>query len=414
MFGAVIAAFDAIKDAIKVFSSTEGGGWEKFFEALGAFGKTFVADIVGGTIDFLKNIVVWLVELFGGGGEVTEAIKNWSAIDAVKELFDGVVNALTKLVVGFAGEMIDGATMFGFDSNWFEATIGVILGAFKGILIGLVDGVAELLGSIFTAFNFVGDAEWGTAFKDFSMKDWLEGTVRPFILGIPDAISEFMGDIWNGVTGFFKNMFEKSVAAAIDGIVALISLGDWINGFVGDIWNSVTSSFKNMFEKSKEGVINGIMALISLGDWIMGFVGDMWSGITDSFYSALEKGKELMSGVTKKLIGIGAALITAVKGMLPDPKSWLGGLLAATGIYEKLDGIAKSPARDNISVDNTAIIPPKVGVGEALKQAGRKAGQLIYNVVNNNGGNVSNSTTSSQVNNTRRSSPIMMGSMGAY
>ena len=193
VIGVVISAIMGIKDAIAAFAKTEGGMVEKVTAALGEFSRTFLATFLGGMIEGIKFIGLKIAELFGAdpNGPMMTAFRNWNAIDAVKELFDGIVNSLKELVVGLVGEITDGASMFGPDSNWFQSAIGVLLGAGKGLLIGLVDGIAELLGS-FLMFDPTADSDLGQSLKDFSMKDWLEGTVRPFILGIPDAIAKFL------------------------------------------------------------------------------------------------------------------------------------------------------------------------------------------------------------------------------
>ena len=333
VIGAVVAAFDSIKNAIKAFTSTEGNFGEKFLAAIGEFSKTFLADFIGGTVNAIKLIGTSLAEAMGAEGPVLEAIKNWSAIDAVREIFDGLVNGITETITGFVGEIMEGTTMFGPDSNWFLSAIGGILGAFKGILIGVVDGIAELLGSIFTAFNFVGDADLGTMFKDFSMKDWLEGTVRPFILGIPDAIGRF-----------FTYIGDK----LIESLFAVAQAGYEFGGFMG---NKLKEFVQSVLPDRK-------------GGGIAGFIG---------------------------------------KTLIPD------------GVYDwAFSGPA--PAKGEVFKDTTAIIPKSnsSNSGKSLMDAGAKGGATVINVVNNNGGNVSNTTSSSQVNNTRSSSPIMMGSMGAY
>lgn len=269
----------------------------------------------------------------GADGPVLEAIKNWSAIDAIREIFDGLVNGITETITGFVGEIMEGTTMFGPDSNWFLSTIGGILGAFKGILFGVVDGIAELLGSIFTAFNFVGDADLGTMFKDFSMKDWLEGTVGPFILGIPDAIGRF-----------FTYIGDKLIEA----LFAVAQAGYEFGGFMG---NKLKEFVQSVLPDREAG-------------GIAGFIG---------------------------------------KTLIPD------------GIYDwAFSGPA--PGKGEDFKDTTPIIPKSKSSnsGKSLMDAGAKGGATVINVVNNNGGNVSNTTSSSQVNNTRSSSPIMMGSMGAY
>ncbi len=327
VLGMVIAAFRSIAKAIKVFSSTEGNFGEKFLAAIGEFSKTFISDIIGGTIAAIKFLGIKLAELFGAdpNSETMKILKAWSPIDAVRGLWDGVTTALTELVVGLVGEIMDGATMFGPDSNWLQSTIGVILGLGKGLLIGIVDGVAELFGSLLQ-FDPFADSDLGQMFKDFSMKDWLEGTVRPFILSIPDRIAEF-----------FTNVFDKFMAfineKAMDSARFVFDVNDKLKQFV----QSVLPDRK--------------------GGGVMGFVGDK---------------------------------------LIPD------------GIYDwAYSGGGTKPAKKKTTPVPQVSNP---GVGARLMEMGAKAAATVVNVVNNNGGNVSNSTTSNQVNNSRSSSPILLGS----
>jgi len=333
VLGAVIAAFDAIKDAIKAFGDTEGNFGEKILAAIGEFSKTFIADIIGGTVDALKWVGLKIAEFFGADtdGELFSALKNWSAVDAVKELFDGIVNALTDFIVGLADGIMEGWNSFGEDANILLKISGAIGGFFTGMTTGFVDMLAELLGSIISA-DPLGDEERAQMFKDFSLKDWFEGTLTPFFTEtIPNAIGEFIYDMKQKFLDFIKDKIAKPM------VMGSIGVNNWLKEYV-----------QSQLPDRKAGGVAGFIGKTIIPDGIY----DWAFGETAS-----EKGK-------------------TSKDAIPQVK--------------------------------------KPSLGQRLMEAGASAARTVVNVVNNNGGNVSNTTTSSQVNNTRTSSPIMMGSMGAY
>lgn len=246
VIGAVIAAFRGIGDAIKAFNSFEGDAapFVKVIPAIGAFARTFIADLLGGTIMAIKFIGMKIAEFFGAdpNSETMKTLRKWNPIDAVRGLWDGIVNTISEVFVGLIAEIMDGATMFGPNSNWFQSTIGVILGFGKGLLIGVVDGVAELFGSLLQ-FDPFADSDLGQMFKDFSMKDWLEETVRPFITSIPDRVAEFFTSVFDKMMEFLKTGAKGAMQFGIDVSSKLKQFvqgilpdrkGGGVMGFIGD------------------------------------------------------------------------------------------------------------------------------------------------------------------------------------
>ena len=344
--GMVIAAFDAIKDAIKAFGDTEGNFGEKILAAIGEFSKTFVADIVGGTINALKWVGLKIAEFFGADtdGELFSALKNWSAVDAVKDLFDGIVNALTDFIVGLTDGIMEGWNSFGEDANILLKISGAIGGFFTGMTTGFVDMLAELLGSIISA-DPLGDEERAQMFKDFSLKDWFQDTLTPFFTEtIPNAIGEFIYDMKQKFLDFIREKIAEPM------VMGSIGVNNWLREYV-----------QSQLPDRKAG-------------GVAGFIGNRI--IPDGIYDwAFGKGKDA----------------------------------------QKEKGDAKKDTSIK-SEDSSSIItqPKEPSFGQRLLEASNGLANRVVNIVNNNGGNVSNNTTSSQTNNTRTSSPIMMGSMGAY
>lgn len=348
--GMVIAAFDAIKDAIKAFQNTEGGGLEKLAEAIGAFSRTFVADIVGGTINAIKWVGLKIAEFFGADtdGELFSALKNWSAVDAVKELFDGVVNALTDFVVGLADGIMEGFNAFGEDANILLKISGAIGGFFTGMTTGFVDMLAELLGTIIS-IDPLGNEDRAQMFKDFSLKDWFQDTVIPFFTEtIPNAIGEFIYNMKQKFLDFIKEKIAEPM------VMGSIGVNNWLREYVKS----------QLPDRKGKGVLNWIGKTI----------------IPDGIYDwAFGKGKDAKGKDAQK---------------------------------EKGDAIKDTTKSEYSSPIITQ--PKKPSFGQRLMEASNQVANRVINIVNNNGGNVSNTTTSNQTNNTRNSSPIMMGSMGAY
>jgi hypothetical protein len=348
VLGAIIAAFDGIKDAIKAFGDTEGNFGEKLLAAIGEFTRTFVADIIGGTVEALKWVGLKIAEFFGADtdGELFSALENWSAVDAVKELFDGVVNALTEFIVGLAGGVMDGFNAFGEDANILLKISGAIGGFFIGMTTGFVDMLAELLGSIISA-DPMGGEDTAQMFKDFSLKDWFLDSVIPFFTEtITNAIGEFMYNIKQKFLDFIKEKIAEPM------VMGSIGVNNWLREFVQS----------QLPDRKGKGVLN-------------------WIG----------------------------------KTIIPDGiYDWAFGKPASE--KEKTSTDANKAIPDKKETPKESLIPQvkRPSLGQRLMEAGSNLARSVVNVVNNNGGNVSNTTTSSQVNNTRTSSPIMMGSMGAY
>jgi hypothetical protein len=228
VIGAVIAAFDAIKDAIKAFGDTEGNIGEKILAGISEFSKTFIANIVGGTLEAIKWVGLKIAEFFGADtdGELFTALKNWSAVDAVKELFDGVVNALLDFIDGLAGGIMEGFNAFGEDANIFAKISGGIMGFFGGMATGFVDMLAELLGSIMS-IDPMADQELAEKFKDFSLKDWFEGTLTPFFTEtIPNAIGKFIYDMKQKFLDFIKEKIAEPM------VMGSLGVNNWLREFV--------------------------------------------------------------------------------------------------------------------------------------------------------------------------------------
>ena len=76
-------------------------------------------------------------------------------------------------------------------------------------------------------------------------------TIVMFLIPIFQFVG-FVGDMWNGITGFFKNLLDSGKEMAMEGISALVNIGDFIRGFVTDIFDTVTNVFKTVIEKGKE------------------------------------------------------------------------------------------------------------------------------------------------------------------
>lgn len=349
--GIILGAIAGIIDAVKAFQNEDGSLMDKIIAGLGGFFEGFVGFLIGGLLDLGKDLLAWLLGIFGVPDEKLEGMKAFSVTDFLKDLigniFDGIDAFFGKLFDG----MFEGFNL-GYDPNAEGNILDKIIGGIMGFISGWAEGLLEFYSTVID-----GIAEF-FGVEGFSFKDWLSG---------------FVGDIWNGITGFFKNIFETGKEATMSVIQEYINLGQWIAGFARDIWDNITGFFKDMFDKAKAGADVIGEGLMNIGDALKGFIADL----------------------------------------LPDRDTIRGKILSKTGIYKMLgvDGSVPAPEEDTTFVDNSAIIPPKSNVGEALTKAGNMTNATSVTVVNNNGGNVTNTTTSSQTNNTSSASPpVLSGS----
>ena len=381
--GIILGAFAGIFDAVKAFQGEDGNLAEKIIAGISGFFEGFIGFAIGGLLDLGKDLLVWILGIFGVPEEKLQGMKDFSFTDFLKDLVGNIFDA----IVGYFKSMFNGA-VDGFNNtegNWADKILGGIMGLINGWFNGLLDGFAKIIDGIAGFFGGEG----------FSFKDWVTG---------------FVGDIWNGITSFFSNIWEKGKEGAMAVIMAYVNIGKWIFGFVKDIWDKVVGFFSNIFEKGKEAGKELVMGYINLGEWIFGFVKDIWGKITGFFGSLIEKGKTGVAAIGEGMINIGDALKGFVGDFLPDRDSWTGKILAKTGIYDKI-GLKTPSAGTDTLVDESAIIPPNSNVGEALTQAGSMTNATSVTVVNNNGGNTTNTTTSSQTNNTSSASPpVLSGS----
>jgi hypothetical protein len=349
--GVILGAFAGIFDAVKAFQNEEGDLLDKIVAGIKGFFQGFVGFAIGGLLDLGKNLLAWLLGVFGVPEEKLEGMKAFSVTDFLKDLIGNIFDGIDAFFKSTFDGMFEGFN--NTEGDLFEKFLGGFVGLATGMFEGIVDFWAKIIDGI---AGFFGN-------EDFSFKEWITG---------------FAGKIWDGVTGFFKNIFEKGKEAAIAGIMAYVNLGQWVIGFVTDIWDTITGFFKSAIENGKELMIGLAQKIINIGDSIKSFVRDILPDPDGEGFFGLA-----------------------------------GKILSKTGIYDFVNS-EDAPLEESNSqtfVDTTAIIPPRSNVGEALTQVGSMAGGASVTVVNNNGGNVTNTTTSNQTNNTRTASPpVMSGS----
>ncbi len=347
--GVILGAFAGIFDAVKAFQNEEGDLLDKIVAGIKGFFQGFVGFAIGGLLDLGKDLLAWLLGVFGVPEEKLEGMKNFSVTDFLKDLIGNIFDGIDAFFTSLFDGMFEGFN--NTEGNIFQKILGGIMGLITGWADGLLEGYSKVIDGI---ASFFGNDE-------FSFKDWITGLAT---------------DIWNGITGFFRNIFEKGKEAAGEFIMANIALGQWIAGYAKDIWGSITGFFASIIDTAKEGIASIGEGMINIGDTIKSFIRDM----------------------------------------LPDPDGkgffgLAGKLLRKTGIYDFVDADTPTEADTPTFVDTTAIIPPKSSVGEALTQVGSMTGGGSVTVVNNNGGNVTNTTTSNQTNNTSTASPpVLSGS----
>ena len=345
---AILGAFAGIFDAVKAFQGEEGSLSDKIIAGISGFFQGFIGFAIGGLLDLGKDLLAFLLGVFGVPEEKLEGMKNFSVTDFLKDTIGNIFDGIQAFFKSAFDGMFEG--FFLTEGNLFQKIVGGVIGFGTGIFEGVINYLSTVVDGIAGFFGA----------EDFSLKEWFVG---------------FVGDMWNGITGFFKNLLDSGKEMAMEGIVALVNIGDFIRGVVTDIFDTVTNVFKTV----------------------------------------IEKGKEIMSGVAEKIVSIGDTLKGFIRDILPDPDGkgffgLAGKLLSKTGIYDFV-GADTATGTDTNPVDTSVIIPPTAPVGEALNQAGSMTNSTSVTVVNNNGGNVTNTTTSSQTNNTSTASPpVLSGS----
>jgi len=419
-----IAAIAGIFEAFKRFQGEDGNLLEKIIAGISGFFEGVVGFMIGGLLDLGKDLLVWILGIFGKPAAQLQGFKDFSFTDFLKDLVRNIFDLLVGIFKGMFNGAVDGFN--NTEGNIFQKILGGIMGFLNGWLNGLLDGWANLIDNIAVHFDvegfsfkdwlgFTGD-EIFDAIVGYFKNIWEKGKKGAMVLigkaiNIGNWIVGFVKGIWDKVVGVFKNIFEKGKKGAMLLIGKAINLGNWIVGFVKDIWNSVTGFFKSAIEKGKKTARAGIMKAINLGNWIVGFVKDIWGKITDFFGSLIEKAKTGVAAIGDAMLNIGDALKAFIRNILPERDSIGGKILEWTGIYEKVAGPDTPSAGTDTLVDESAIIPPNSNVGEALTQAGSMTNATSVTVVNNNGGNTTNTTTSSQTNNTSSASPpVLSGS----
>jgi len=342
--GIILGAFAGIFDAVKAFQNEEGSLGDKVIAGITGFFQGFIGFAIGGLLDLGKDLLAWLLGVFGVPEEKLEGMKNFSVTDFLKDTIGNIFEGIKAFFKSAFDGMFEGFYLT--EGNIFQKILGGIMGLITGWANGLLEGYAKVIDGIASFFGA----------DEFSFKDWL---------------TETFTNIFNGIKEFFGTLIKVGKIYLRKNIMKIIKIVKFVRGFVTDIFDIVTNVFKTVIEKGKEIMRGVAQKIISIGDTIKSFARGFLPDPEQSGFFGLA-----------------------------------GKLIAKTGIYEFLG--EPNPETDTKPVDTSVIIPPTAAVGEALTQAGNMTNSTNVTVVNNSGGNVTNTTTSSQTNNSSTPSPPVL------
>lgn len=314
---------------------------------------------------------------------IVEGVKNidWAALG---QLLGNAVEAILDLLLSLIGETDWGSLISGIitgigtmieNIDWGQllaklgAAILELIVQIPSIVIGALEGIANLIGSIFEALGLDGIAGFFKGIGDAlaNVGQWLkENLVDPVVnwikdlFGIhsPSTVFAEIGDFliqgllnglkaaWDLIISFFKTCFEglatlitgaweaiKNTAVAIwEGITnALSGIWDGICNIASTIWNGICDAITGIWDVVTKvwsgagnffsGIWNGIKnAFSSVADWIGSIFTKAWNSVKNvwngakNFFSGIWNGiKNAFGAVAEWFRGIFSRAWQAVK-----------------------------------------------------------------------------------------------------
>ena len=206
--GVILGAFAGIFDAVKGFQDEEGSLSDKIIAGISGFFEGFIGFAIGGLLDLGKDLLAWLLGVFGVPDEKLEGMKNFSVTDFLKDTIGNIFDGIQAFFKSAFDGMFDGFNET--EGNIFQKILGGIMGLITGWANGLLEGYSKIIDGI---AGFFGNDE-------FNFKDWLMGT---------------MLNIFNGIKDFFKGVIEKGKELISGMADKIVNIGDTIKGFIRDI-----------------------------------------------------------------------------------------------------------------------------------------------------------------------------------
>lgn len=433
-------------------------GVEAVFKSLqGSTGKItgqLAKDIqANGLVDVVTTVgkVVYRIRQFFSGlweglnfDRIVTAIM--PALLKVRELFDAVGNAISKLfskkVEGGAdaaksfGQIIGGALTWSMEALCTIITqivngIDIFISAIRAVW-ALITGDFSTAGemcsriwddfcdNIMAAADLLGIGDWlRNAFAGIS--DWFSGLVSDIksiwgsVTGFFSNLGQTIENIWNGIVNFFKSIVADIIGAGqavidflgslnpIDALTgAFAGIGDFISGIdlvsgFQSAWDAVTGFFSgvNLFE-------SGAKLLGTLKDGVMSMAGSLLDSVTGVFGKLrnLLPFSDAKEGPLSELTASGSAIMTTLgEGVAKGEAALTGSVADALGnVNNELEGF-QGPVLDTGSLASPTMpdldlpqlepaLPPVAAIQPKITEPGSRAEEN-----SNRSGNQTNTQT---------------------
>lgn len=348
-----------------------------------------VSSALAGLIDFSRPVADAIGGLFsGGGGGSSELLKTF---DALKEFGTSLLPPIKaafediKAAVGPAleqvGDVINGTFLPGVRAILpvikpvAAFLIGVIGGAVKGAITGVlqvVGGLLKAIGGLFSTIGALFRGDWAAVWqglKDIvtgviggiigALKTWLNvGILNIFRRAGVAILGSFRG-LWSGIRGAavsgmntVKSLFMQGLSA-----VGRIVLGA-IKGYFG-LWRGLFTTLRNLavtgwkvLRSAFGGALAAIRSVVSGAlRAVGGFFSSTFSSIVSTVRSRISSVVTILKGLPGKALGalkgIGSTLLSAggdlIRGFIRGIENSAGGIITAikNAITDKLPGFVK-------------------------------------------------------------------------
>lgn len=327
----LLEAWDTIKqmasmtwDSIKAFFERHGSQIRATFQRV----WSIISTLLNGVWTFISQLAATLFgdteDAIDGSTQSTKdkVLAVWQAIlDTLSAVFDAIFNAADTVfnalltVIEFVFNLIQqfwsqwGSTIL----SWFK-TLWDALGRVLGDFLGIVEGVANFIKSVFTgdwegAWNSIKDifsAVWDIIVTVLTAA-W--DTIKMVFSIALYYVKALWEKIWNGIKDFFSGILdwiEEKTGLSMDGVRAVVSGAlQNIKTIFTTIWNNIKAVVQGAWEIIKaivQNAINIVRSIISIvtsaihGDW-----DGVWNGIKDIFSSIWETMKTIVSTVIETI-----------------------------------------------------------------------------------------------------------------
>lgn len=186
----VMTIFDTFQGAVDGFNKTEGSMLDKLIGGLQGALKGFINSLIGMPLDLLKDGIAWLMGKFGVDPEKVEAVKNFSFVEQINKVIDGLFGFITTGIDWIS-------TKFGELSTKVGEIITNIMGDPIGFVSRIIAAPYELLQKgiawILEKFGFENAAEDVASFD-------IAGEIKKVVNRVID--------FFKGVIDFYVDMFK--------------------------------------------------------------------------------------------------------------------------------------------------------------------------------------------------------------